>query len=87
MSFPEILTVEKAERIGGQQSHLLRLYFNDGTQRDIDFARFLEDSKNPLIRAYLDPKLFSTFKVKFGDLVWGDYELCFPVADLYDGKI
>jgi hypothetical protein len=25
--------------------------------------------------------------VEYGDLVWGDYELCFPVKDLYANQI
>ena len=25
--------------------------------------------------------------IDYGDLVWGDYEMCFPLADLYDGGI
>jgi hypothetical protein len=87
MSFPEVLNIEHAEHIGGSESYILRLRFNDGTERELDFRRFLENSSNPLIGAYLKPELFATFRVKEGDLVWGDYELCFPVADLYDGRI
>jgi hypothetical protein len=44
-------------------------------------------SLHPEIRKWLDPAAFSTFRVVYGDLVWGDYELCFPVADLYRGVI
>jgi hypothetical protein len=87
MSVPEVLNVEQAEQIGGRGSYVLRLRFNDSTERTVDFRNFLENSKNPLIRAYLDPQRFGTFSVSQGDLVWGDYELCFPVADLYDGSI
>lgn len=54
--------------------------------RTIDFEPFLRRSRNPLIQAYLDPGLFSAFSIKEGDLVWGDYDLCFPIADLYDGR-
>jgi hypothetical protein len=87
MSFPEMLIIEHAEHIGGRESYLLRLRFNDGTKRDVDFKKFLESSTNPLIRAYLDPDRFATFALNEGDLMWGDYELCFPVADLYDGQV
>lgn len=27
------------------------------------------------------------FKIEFGDLVWGNYEMCFPIWDLYEGNI
>jgi hypothetical protein len=87
MSVPEVLNIEHAEQVGGRQSYILRLRFNDGSEREVDFRRFLEASANPLIRAFLKPQLFATFSVNDGDLVWGDYELCFPIADLYDGRI
>ena len=35
----------------------------------------------------MQPEKFQGFRVEHGDLVWGDYDLCFPVADLYRGKI
>jgi hypothetical protein len=40
-----------------------------------------------MIRAYLDPDRFAQFAIRDGDLMWGDYELCFPVADLYENTI
>ena len=33
------------------------------------------------------PSRFSAFKVAYGELVWGDYELCFPIVDLYHNTI
>ena len=30
-----------------------------------------------------DPVRFATFRIEYGELVWGDYDLCFPVIDLY----
>jgi hypothetical protein len=43
----------------------------------------LAQSRHPQIQAYLDQQLFSTFKLAYGELVWGDYALCFPVMDIY----
>jgi hypothetical protein len=40
-----------------------------------------------MIRAYLDPKRFANFKIEYGDLVWDDYGLCFPISDLYENRI
>ena len=40
-----------------------------------------------MIRKYLDVELFQQFSLIYGDLVWHDYELCFPIADLYEGTI
>ena len=65
----------------------LRLTFNDGTERVVDFGPFLRQSHNPLIRAYLDPVAFARFSVRDGDLIWDDYDLCFPIADLYEGHV
>ncbi|MCU1265144.1 MAG: hypothetical protein JWM21_1462 [Acidobacteria bacterium] len=65
----------------------LKLEFNDGTERIVDFQPFLENSKNPLIRLYLDPERFANFRLDYGDLVWDDYGLCFPIADLYEGRV
>ena len=79
-----LVFVERAEHAGDLK---LRLAFNDGTVRTIDFGPFLRQSSNPFIQAYLDPTAFSQFTVRDGDLIWGDYDLCFPVADLYEGRV
>jgi hypothetical protein len=59
----------------------------DGTQRVVDFGPFLRQLRHPLIQAYLAPAAFARFAVKDGDLVWDDYDLCFPIADLYEGRV
>ena len=40
-----------------------------------------------MIRAYLDPEKFADFTLKYGNLMWDDYGLCFPIADLYENNI
>jgi hypothetical protein len=82
LSDSAVIFVERAEHAGDLR---LRLTFNDATQRIVDFAPFLRQSHNPLIQAYLDPVAFARFTVKDGDLIWDDYDLCFPIADLYGG--
>jgi len=79
-----VILVQSAEQVGDLQ---LRLTFNDGTQRIVDFGPFLHQSRNPLIQTYLAPAAFARFTVKDGDLIWDDYELCFPIADLYEGRV
>ena len=76
--------IVRAEAIS---DYKLRLYFSDGVERAIDFEPFLRGSRNPMIRAYLDPKKFASFKLEYGELVWDDYGLCFPIADLYERGI
>jgi Protein of unknown function (DUF2442) len=76
--------VTQAEHVG---AHRLRLAFSDGTERVVDFEPFLRSSGHPEIRSFLEPKRFGSFRIEQGDLLWGDYEMCFPVADLYEGHI
>jgi len=84
ISDEEVITVVKVKRVG---DYKLELVFNDNTKRIIDFFPFLSASLNPLIRKYLDPKEFSKFEIDGGDLEWNDYDLCFPIADLYENTI
>jgi len=65
----------------------LELEFNDNARQVIDFYPFLSLSLNPLIRKYLSPEEFSKFEIDEGDLEWNDYDLCFPIADLYENRI
>jgi Protein of unknown function (DUF2442) len=74
-------------RVEQLSDYKLKLYFSDGIERIIDFEPFLQASRNPMIRAYLDPKKFANFKLAYGELVWDDYGLCFPIADLYEKRI
>lgn len=65
----------------------LRLSFCDGKEQEVDFLPFLSASRHPAIRAFLEPAHFATYRLEYGDLVWGDYELCFPIADLYENRL
>ena len=68
-------------------NYRIRLNFDDQTTQEDDFRRFLTQSLHPDIQAYLDPPRFAAFRVEYGELVWGDYDLCFPVIDLYRNQI
>ena len=65
----------------------IRLVFDDNTVQEVDFKPFLTRSHHPDIRAYLEPVRFADFRVAYGELVWGDYDLCFPIIDLYRNTI
>lgn len=69
------------------EDYKLLITFDDGKQQLVDFKPFLSSSNHPAIRAFLEPSRFKDFHVEFGDLVWGDYDLCFPIADLYENRI
>lgn len=80
----KIINIEKVEYLS---EYKLKLSFNDGEEQTIDFGPFLSRSQNPLIRKYLDPMEFNKYELDNGDLEWNDYDLCFPVADLYENNI
>lgn len=67
--------------------YCLRLLFDDNSSKDVNFEPFLVHSRHPDIRAFLDPARFSSFRVQYGELVWGDYDLCFPIMDLYHNTL
>ena len=61
--------------------------FNDGARRVVDFGPFLKKATNPMLTKYRRLKEFKAFRIDHGDLMWGDFEMIFPIADLHDGKI
>ena len=81
---PTTINITAAERV---DDYALRLSFDDGTVQTVDFKPFLSLSRHPNIRAYLDPVRFAAFRIEYGELVWGDYELCFPIIDLYRNQL
>ena len=74
------INIITAEPVGDYHLHLT---FDDGKEQVVDFKPFLTRAQHPDIRSYLDPIRFGMFRIEYGELVWGDYELCFPVIDLY----
>jgi len=84
VKLPKYISVNQAEYVAG---HKLRLTFNDGTVRGVDFGPFLAQARNPDITDYRDLEQFKTFRIDQGDLVWGDYQMIFPIMDLYRGEI
>lgn len=81
---PDVVNVVSAVPAG---EYRLAVRFDDGTERVVDFGAFLRDSRHPAVREWLDPVRFAAYRIEDGNLVWGDHELCFPVADLYLNRI
>ena len=79
-----VISIEQAVYLG---DYKIQFYFSDGVNRIIDFEKFLSNAKNPLTRKYLDKKLFKNYQLEYGDIIWNDYELCFPIWDLHEGNI
>lgn len=44
-------------------------------------------STNPMIRKYLDLGNFKQVALADGNIHWNEYDLCFPIADLYAGYL
>jgi len=81
---PPVVNILHAE---WECDYRIRLDFDDGKSQSVDFLPFLRRATHPAIRAYLQPELFRAFRLEYGELVWGDYELCFPTIDLYRNRL
>jgi hypothetical protein len=69
------------------RDYTIGLEFSDGIVQVIDFEHFLSSAANNMTKKYLDKSLFKNFNIQYGDIVWNDYELCFPIWDLHQGKL
>lgn len=81
---PEIINIVSVKQVS---DFCLHLKFNDDTEQTIDFYPFLSQAHHPDTRAWLDPARFATYRLEYGDLVWGDHDLCFPIIDLYRNQV
>ena len=79
----KFISIEKAKYI---KDYKISLLFNDGKENILDFKNFIVTSQHPDIRKYEDLNLFKKFNLEYGELEWNDYDLAFPIYDLYTGK-
>ena len=75
------LEIESAKYI---DDYKLELIFNDGKINVVDFENFLFSSGHPEIQKYQNKSLFKNYNLTYGELEWGDYDLVFPISDLYE---
>lgn len=80
----KLISIEKAKYI---EEYKIYLLFNDGKENILDFKDFILKSQHPDIKKYKDLNLFKKFNLEYGELEWNDYDLVFPVYDLYKGSI
>lgn len=80
----ENLSITQASYIN---DYKIELTFNDGKIQVVDFGPFLKNSKHPEIKKYLELEKFKGFQIVDGDLDWDDFELTFPIWDLYTDNI
>lgn len=65
----------------------LKITFDDGKIQAVDFKPFFENTQHPEIAKYLDLKFFKQYELIDGDLVWNDFDLVFPIWDLYTNSL
>jgi ribosomal protein S4E len=79
------LKVKKATYLDGFKVFIV---FNDGKKNTVDFKEYLDTINNGFLVKYKKPSVFKNFAIENGNLVWGkDWDLIFPVTQLYKGKI
>ncbi len=79
-----VIEIIKAEYL---KDYKIAFEFSDAIKQTIDFESFLTSAKNPMSKKFLDKKEFQNFKIEYGDIIWNDYEMCFPIWDLHSGKL
>lgn len=78
------LNIINAKNLG---NYTILIEFNDGIEKFVDFSTFISKSQHKSIQKYLDKTLFNSFQIVDGNLNWNDYDMIFPLADLYEGTI
>lgn len=86
MTIPENVFVKRAKHLG---DYRIRFEFTDGHSTEIDFHGFLTmRGQNPMAAQFLDITRFRAFTIDGrADIVWGEWEMCFPFAALYSGDL
>ena len=80
----QYLSIKEARYVDDYQIYMK---FNDGKENIIDFKSFIFKSHHPDINKYKNIDLFKRFNLEFGEIEWNDYDLSFPIYDLYKGEI
>ncbi len=66
----------------------VEIIFSDGATRIVNVGEYIKKNPHVQYNSYLDEKKFKKFKVEMGNVVWGkNWDLVFPVQDLYSGAI
>ena len=78
------LSIKDAKYLG---DYVIRIYFTTNETKVVDFKPFLMQAIHPGIKKYTNEDLFTSYKIQNGNINWNDYDLIFPVSDLYENKI
>ena len=81
----KLISIKEAKHT---EAFKIEIVFNDGIKKMVDFGYFLQSHSHPQFNKYKKEKNFKRFKIEIGNIVWGkDWDMIFPVYDLYKGKI
>ena len=81
----KVISIREAKYIDGFKVEVL---FSDNKKQVVDFSGFLANNSHPQFNRYKKPENFRKFKIENGNIVWGkDWDMIFPVYDLYKGKV
>ena len=81
----DYLYIIKAEYLDGL---ILRIWFNDHTEKIVDFSSFLIHHPHPQYNKYNKISNFKKFYIRNGNLIWGKHaDLSFPIEALYEGDL
>ena len=69
------------------KEYKLNHIFADGFSQLVDFQPFLESSTHAEVKKYLNLKKFKNFNFENNELMWGDFDLIFPIIDLYENNL
>ena len=79
------LYISRAEAVGNLS---VNLFFNDNTSRIVNIGDYIRRHPHPQYNKYLDEKLFNTFQLEDGNIVWGeDWDLIFTIEQLHQGIV
>jgi hypothetical protein len=67
--------------------YAIKILFTNGIEKVVDFEAFLNKAIHPSIKKYLNKELFAIFQIVNGNLNWNNYDLIFPISELYDGAV
>lgn len=79
-----VIAINKASYLKDYQ---IKFQFSDGTMQTIDFKKFLLAAKNPMTKKYLSKSAFKKFRIEYGDVIWDDFNMCFPIWSIYEWRI
>lgn len=70
-----------------QSGHVLEITFSDDHIESVDFSKFIFSTRHPDYLKYKSINEFLTFDIIGGNLNWDNYQMIFPISDLYNNKI